>query len=245
MLNQHTNILGKTLTATGKYSGNIKLYISNYDETIKSESITITSESQADSERKIAKAKQEAEEKAIETYKDDLTKIITNAIDDDYENNYFDISLNDRKQLDNSIKIDVHINIYSLDFEDPEICKAVTNKLVEALSESKVPFQIGNTLVDFRYTNRAITKYKVTFDPEEQDIKYRDGYGVPIDIDKEIEDTSKSSSSQEPQEEIMVWVSGKGKKYHSKSSCSEMKNPYQISLEDAQSGGRTPCSKCY
>lgn len=43
----------------------------------------------------------------------------------------------------------------------------------------------------------------------------------------------------------MVWISGSGKKYHSKSSCSNMKNPTQVTKEAAEKQGRTPCSKCY
>lgn len=42
-----------------------------------------------------------------------------------------------------------------------------------------------------------------------------------------------------------VWVSATGKKYHRKSSCSNMKNPSQISKSDAISRGYEPCKKCY
>ena len=43
----------------------------------------------------------------------------------------------------------------------------------------------------------------------------------------------------------MVWIPKSGKKYHRSSSCSNMKNPSQVTLEKAQSPGYTPCSKCY
>ena len=43
----------------------------------------------------------------------------------------------------------------------------------------------------------------------------------------------------------MVWISGSGTKYHSKSSCSNMKNPWQVTVEEAQAQGRQPCKKCY
>lgn len=42
-----------------------------------------------------------------------------------------------------------------------------------------------------------------------------------------------------------VWVSATGKKYHRKSSCSNMKNPSQISKSDAINRGYEPCKKCY
>lgn len=51
------------------------------------------------------------------------------------------------------------------------------------------------------------------------------------------------AAAQQPQEE-MVWISGNGKKYHSRSSCSNMKNPSQVPLSEAQKT-REPCKKCY
>ena len=44
---------------------------------------------------------------------------------------------------------------------------------------------------------------------------------------------------------VMVWVSENGKKYHSRSSCSNMKNPYQITLDQAIAQGREACKKCH
>ncbi|OSA95066.1 UNVERIFIED_ORG: MBL fold protein [Clostridium botulinum] len=42
-----------------------------------------------------------------------------------------------------------------------------------------------------------------------------------------------------------VWVANKtAKVYHKDKNCSNMKNPAQISLEDAQAKGLKPCSKC-
>ena len=43
----------------------------------------------------------------------------------------------------------------------------------------------------------------------------------------------------------IVWIPKSEKKYHRSSSCSNMKNPSQVTLEKAQSLGYTPCSKCY
>ena len=43
----------------------------------------------------------------------------------------------------------------------------------------------------------------------------------------------------------MVWVTKNGTKYHSNSSCSDMKNPIEISQKDAVEKGYTPCKKCY
>lgn len=53
-----------------------------------------------------------------------------------------------------------------------------------------------------------------------------------------------SQEQQQPQEQ-MVWVSQSGSKYHSNSSCSNMKNPTQITISEAQNRGLEPCKKCY
>ncbi len=51
--------------------------------------------------------------------------------------------------------------------------------------------------------------------------------------------------TEKPQDTTMVWVTEKGKKYHSHSNCSNMKSPYQISKQSAINSGRSACSKCY
>lgn len=72
---------------------------------------------------------------------------------------------------------------------------------------------------------------------------------VASDYLSDTQPTAAPAATQAPsssdQQETMVWVSGSGKKYHSNSSCSNMSNPHQISLSDAQAQGYTPCKKCY
>lgn len=44
----------------------------------------------------------------------------------------------------------------------------------------------------------------------------------------------------------LVWVpTNGGKKYHSKSTCSNMENPMQVSVETATANGYTACKRCY
>ena len=43
----------------------------------------------------------------------------------------------------------------------------------------------------------------------------------------------------------MVWIVDTGKKYHRKSTCSNMKNPYQLSKDETRARGRDACKKCY
>ena len=57
--------------------------------------------------------------------------------------------------------------------------------------------------------------------------------------------TTKPSTTTKDDEVEMVWVSSSGKKYHSKSTCSNMSSPRQISLESAIKQGYTACKKCH
>lgn len=49
----------------------------------------------------------------------------------------------------------------------------------------------------------------------------------------------------EPQSGNMVWIPKTGSKYHSNKNCSNMKNPTQVTEEQAIARGYEPCSKCY
>ena len=54
-----------------------------------------------------------------------------------------------------------------------------------------------------------------------------------------------SDNVDEDDETVMVWIPRTGHKYHSKASCSNMRNPKQVPLEDAISMGYEPCKRCY
>ena len=53
--------------------------------------------------------------------------------------------------------------------------------------------------------------------------------------------TESEPSSSDP----MVWIPQSGTKYHSNSSCSNMKNPSQIKKSQAEARGYTACKKCW
>ena len=58
--------------------------------------------------------------------------------------------------------------------------------------------------------------------------------------------TTKPDSSLSNDEKIqMVWVASSGTKYHSRSTCSNMNSPRQISLDDPKQQGYTACKKCH
>lgn len=62
--------------------------------------------------------------------------------------------------------------------------------------------------------------------------------------DKQLAEKEAESAAEEEQE-TMVWISGSGSCYHSKQSCSNMKNPVQVTLSKAESMNKRPCKKCY
>ncbi|MEG2719506.1 MAG: MBL fold metallo-hydrolase, partial [Clostridia bacterium] len=51
-------------------------------------------------------------------------------------------------------------------------------------------------------------------------------------------------SNIKTEDEPLVWIPKTGKKYHSSSTCSNMKQPKQVSLDVAKELGFTPCKKC-
>lgn len=62
----------------------------------------------------------------------------------------------------------------------------------------------------------------------------------------EEERLAKEQAAAQEEYVPMVWTPADGSgKYHKKSTCSGMKNPVQISLEDAKARGIQPCGKCY
>ena len=46
-------------------------------------------------------------------------------------------------------------------------------------------------------------------------------------------------------QERLVWITKTGKRYHSKSNCGSTKSAWQVTLEEAERRGLTPCGKCW
>lgn len=57
--------------------------------------------------------------------------------------------------------------------------------------------------------------------------------------------TDNNSVTSDENKADMVWYVDGGSRYHRKSSCSNMDNPKQITKEEAESMGLTPCKRCY
>ena len=60
-----------------------------------------------------------------------------------------------------------------------------------------------------------------------------------------IKPTPKPKAKSNSGSGVMVWIPRTGKRYHRKETCSNMKNPSYVTIEEAKRLGFTPCKKCY
>ena len=56
---------------------------------------------------------------------------------------------------------------------------------------------------------------------------------------------SNNNNDNQTSSEEMVWIPKSGSKYHSHAGCSNMKNPSQVTQNEAIRRGYDPCKKCY
>lgn len=64
--------------------------------------------------------------------------------------------------------------------------------------------------------------------------------------EKKAEEERLAAAAREAEQSgEMVWIPRTGSKYHRSSSCSNMKNPSQVTRSEAESMGFDPCKKCY
>ena len=63
-----------------------------------------------------------------------------------------------------------------------------------------------------------------------------------------IQPTAKPTSSTQSSSSgssAKVWVDDTAKRYHKSSTSCGMNNPYQVTVEEAERMGKTPCGRCY
>ena len=68
---------------------------------------------------------------------------------------------------------------------------------------------------------------------------------VPITSENIEKESTTENKVVEDVSETMVWIPKSGSKYHSRSGCSNMKNPTQVTLEEAIEKGYEACKRCY
>lgn len=68
---------------------------------------------------------------------------------------------------------------------------------------------------------------------------------VKVTGDSSSDGDGSNSDNPPPSPVVYVWIPKTGTKYHSISTCSGMKSPSRVTLEEAINAGYEPCSKCY
>ena len=98
--------------------------------------------------------------------------------------------------------------------------------------------QVSTYPPDVKYVDRFIAA---------QEVAREGSLGLWGYVEASPEPTSIVTPTPEPEpvEETYVWIPRTGAKYHSRSSCSNMKNPSQVTLDSAISMGYGKCSKCW
>ena len=116
---------------------------------------------------------------------------------------------------------------------EPSSSEAITTQAAttEATPEETTPSHISET--NTQNTQEVTASIPETVAPAQTEPATEAPTPEPVAID----------SGDETGE--MVWITTNGKKYHSNPDCSNMKNPRQVTLDEAISSGRDACSKCY
>ena len=84
------------------------------------------------------------------------------------------------------------------------------------------------------------TTEEITETETEYDVGYTDGY-----YSEDYNEAEEEPYYEEKSESVMVWIPGSGSKYHSYEGCSNMKNPSEVTEDEAISRGYSACSKCW
>lgn len=76
-------------------------------------------------------------------------------------------------------------------------------------------------------------------------VKLSDGSRAYLRQDAVVSDMTGDQPAAQKTQGDTVWITKSGKKYHKNSTCSGMKSPQQVTKEEAERLGYTPCKKCY
>ena len=111
----------------------------------------------------------------------------------------------------------------------------VGNHTRQAISSYKEDHKMGSDS-DITFPLLASLGVKVESDPK---------VIAPAPAPAPAVESSRSQTRSNTSSGEMVWISSHGSKYHRRSTCSNMKDPWQVTREEAESRGREPCKKCY
>ena len=136
-----------------------------------------------------------------------------------------------------------------------QLGRSINELQAKKLTDKKVLAMIDYVYGKYKYTNklRASEKvakrkklgvwknYKAAF-PDSKSSSNKNT--TKKTTTKKVSNTKKNSSKQTSSSSY-VWIPRTGSKYHSRSSCSNMKNPSNVKKSDAIARGYEPCSRYY
>lgn len=123
---------------------------------------------------------------------------------------------------------------YVTAYSDSACTKAVSTKSIRIENDSTGSVIFNNLSTGIYYFAESDSSGNLKTDTSTVTISYPIGNSVNI-----TNSTSSASTTD------MVWIPNTGEKYHSSQTCSNMKNPTQVSVATAEQRGYEPCSKCY
>ena len=134
----------------------------------------------------------------------------------------------------------VQMEAYSIADKGESICFNVYCYNVQP--DIKIDYATGESTGPAEQTVTSEGSSSVIVEPESEPESKSESEPEP-DSEPEPEPEPEISTEQNTQ---MVWIpTNGGTKYHSHSGCSNMKNPRQVSRNEAESLGYEPCKKCW
>lgn len=235
--------------ATAVLEGTSEIYVVA-NGNIESNKLTfdiVDKEKQAEEARRLEKQKQQAPILAKKSE-------IKNAIDEILKNNFttekYYIYVFGADEDNSNFLPKISFSHY---FADVDFSSKIVNDIIDTLYIQDTFENIGETTISFETPHSVDSPdcYEIKIDPITHVATYVDWRRN--DITSQILQAEADSSEPEESSELQptvsvpetVWISDKGNKYHSNASCSNMTSPYQVTIEEAEAMGRTPCKKCY
>lgn len=130
----------------------------------------------------------------------------------------------------------------TLDLETVKLTLNDTQSAYEAYQKRMAPF---TSLTD-EDLNTVASRISTTLEAKRtEDAAAQAAAEAQAAAQAEAQAVAQAQASQQQAQESTVWIPRTGSKYHSNSSCSNMKNPSQVTLSQAQAAGYEPCKKCY
>lgn len=108
------------------------------------------------------------------------------------------------------------------------VCLMLIGSVFSSEEQASPDNDTTTTILTEKTTNESTTKETTT--------KAEEGYN---------EEEYYYEEDEYDAEALMVWMPNSGSKYHSYSGCSNMKNPSEVTEDEAISWGYSACSKCW